>query len=272
MKPENTQNKYDSLFQTENHIYHSTSSSDNGFYHGYKHLRCSVVEIYLFDQILLKLREKQFQSYENEETQKYMQELEFRLENGLDHLLNLLISLYTSTSTLPIKNAEFFVTEFFSKTERLSFELTLFYLFVSMGQLKTKIHEKLMSSSLECLKKNKSNILLCIQKALKKAERYETTKENKIELVQLFSMHDTFFLPLLFSSTKIVNIYDLEDLINILNQGDCFLQNQELRELAVFRHIFLACLINDIKEYNNQIYNIPLRFVGLCKSFKNRKN
>ena len=275
------ENKYDNLFQVENHLYLSINITEIEFHPGYKHLRCSVAEIYLCNQMICLLRDQKhlcaknldFDNYEELETLK--QSLNTKLKIGLDHLFNLLIYLYKKEN-LPNSYVNEIVgisiRECFTRTEQLSFELTLNYLFLSMGDLRINIKNRLLNCPFSWFVKYKSQMRFYFARAFEAVKTHEIAQSSTFGLGQLFEMHDTFFLPLLFNSTKLVDIYASEMLIEFIEEGSCFLENRELRELAVFRHIFLACLINDIKVHNKEICELPLKFVNLCKKISQAIN
>ena len=263
--------KYQALVDIENHIYYYTLSLNNKSVLKYRHLRCSVADLFICNQTLLTLKEKTNRNYRGEETQKYISELGIKVENGLNHLFHLLISLLDDETKPSDKNDENNIKETFYAIERLSFAPTLVYVISSIGQLRNKLYDKLSHFLSKCFVKNKDEVKTQLSYAFELVKLYEITNTNKVDLSELVGRHDTFFLPLLFSSTKLVDIYSIEELIEFVQKGDCFLKNQERRESAVFRHIFLACLINDIKNCNSKINKIPARLTKLCKQLYERQ-
>lgn len=260
-------NKYNNYLEMDNHVYNYTYSPNNDQPCGYRHLRCSVTATYLYDQILQTLNEITKGNYENARIKSYAAKLIVKVENELEHLLNLLITLFKEEHSLQEQEDKHKIKECFHGIEKLSFELTLEYLFVSMGQLRNKLCEKLIYYSSMWPIEDKEHMQMCIINAVEKVQKYQITNENKPELSVLFNMHDTFFLPLLFSPNKLVDIYDNKKLIDNIQCGDCFLENPELRETAVFRHIFLACLINDIKANNQEIKCFLQRFRQFSRKY-----
>lgn len=273
--PGHTKRKYNNLFEVENHLYHSVSITENAFYPGYKHLRCSVSLIFIYKQIIIRLKKEPLiiqdaNYFECYKKMKFVAEtIKKKLKAGLNHLHNLLITLYNDEYMNANERNKIYLKEGFSNIEPLTFQQTLFYLFLSMGDLHFNIRDVLLASSLKCPRYYEQNMLAHIVKATSLVQIYEISPSNKLGLLQLFSIHDTFFLPLLFNSTNWLTIYTPEELISFITTGISFLEDQQPSKSLVFKHIFLSCLINDIKTYNKKIYTMPSNFAKICIAIQN---
>lgn len=272
--PCETHLRYENFFQVENHLYFSTSTTEISFYPGHKHLKCTVAEIFIYNQILLKLSDQQWSEsvFINLELRNELvslgEVLNLRIQLGVSHLARLLINLYKNENISIEEGQQLNIHERFGEIDKLRLESTLNYLFSSMGGLNFAICNKLLEFIVEWRPEHIRNIWNYLERALAIAKTCEITAQNRVSLEVVFAMHDTFFLPLLFSPTKFVEIYPVENLIDFIMKGDCFLRNWKLRESSVFRNIFLACLINSIKKSNTEISEYPQRFLELCKNIR----